>query len=150
VLSPGVTVPPIIIGGVSDAAARRAGEFGDEWFVLGQPEDLPRYQAVAAEQAARYGRPAPAITTSVMVALDGDPDLPSRDTITSLITDPDGMFGIPAAQASGAVLAGSPGRLADHLGRLADAGAHRTIVTIVAGRWSRQAELVAEAKPQLA
>jgi alkanesulfonate monooxygenase SsuD/methylene tetrahydromethanopterin reductase-like flavin-dependent oxidoreductase (luciferase family) len=149
VLSPGVTVPPVVIGGVSDAAARRAGEFGDEWFVMGGPEDIPRFQAVAAEQAARYGRPVPAITTSVIVGLDGDPNLPGRDTITGLLTDPDGMFGIPAAQAPGAFLTGSSGELADHLGHLADAGAHRTIVTIVAGHWSRQAELVAEAWSQL-
>jgi alkanesulfonate monooxygenase SsuD/methylene tetrahydromethanopterin reductase-like flavin-dependent oxidoreductase (luciferase family) len=149
VLSPGVTVPPIVIGGVSAAAARRAGEFGDEWFVMGGAEDIPRFQEVAAEQAARHGRPVPAITTSVIVGLDGDPDLPSRDTITSLITDNDGMFGIPAAQARGAFLTGGPGQLAGHLGRLADAGAHRTIVTIVAGHWSRQTDLVAEAQSQL-
>src|ERR1700742_2189301 len=51
ILSPGVTVPPIVIGGNSDAAARRAGEFGDEWFVLAGPGELPRYQAAAAEEA---------------------------------------------------------------------------------------------------
>jgi alkanesulfonate monooxygenase SsuD/methylene tetrahydromethanopterin reductase-like flavin-dependent oxidoreductase (luciferase family) len=148
-LSPGVAVPPIVIGGNSDAAARRAGEFGDEWFVLAGPDDLPRYQAMAAEQAARYGRPAPAITTSVMVALDGDPSVPGRDTIISLLTDPDGMFGVPAAQAPDAYLPGPPAVLADHLGRLAEAGAHRTVIQFVAGDWSRQTDLAAEAWSQL-
>jgi alkanesulfonate monooxygenase SsuD/methylene tetrahydromethanopterin reductase-like flavin-dependent oxidoreductase (luciferase family) len=150
VLSPAVAVPPLVIGGISDAAARRAGEFGDEWFVMAGPQDVPRYQAVAAERAAVHGRPAPAITTSVMVALDGDPAVPDRGTLTGLLTDPDGMFGIPAAQAAGALLAGGPGEIADYLGRLAEAGTHRTIVTIVAGDWSRQAELLAEAQSQLA
>ena len=121
-LSPGVTVPPLVIGGNSDAAARRAGEFGDEWFVIGGPADMPRFQAVAAEQAARFGRPAPAITTSVMVALDGDPSVPDRDTSVQLLTDPDGMFGIPAEAAPDAFLTGVPGVLADQLSRLAEAG----------------------------
>jgi alkanesulfonate monooxygenase SsuD/methylene tetrahydromethanopterin reductase-like flavin-dependent oxidoreductase (luciferase family) len=149
VLSPGATVPPIVIGGNSDAAARRAGQFGDEWFVLAGPADLPRCQAAAAEQAARFSRPAPTITTSVMVAMDGDPALPGRDTLISVLTDPDGMFGFPPGQASGAVVTGSPGDIAQELGRFADAGAHRTIIQFVAGDWSRQAELVAEARSQL-
>jgi alkanesulfonate monooxygenase SsuD/methylene tetrahydromethanopterin reductase-like flavin-dependent oxidoreductase (luciferase family) len=145
-----VTVPPIVIGGNSDAAARRAGEFGDEWFVLAAPADLPRYQAAAAEQAAHFGRPAPTITTSLMVAIDGDPDLPTGDTLTSLLTDPDGMFGIPPNQAAGAVVTGSPDDIAKELARLADAGAHRTIIQFVAGSWPRQATLVAEARALLA
>ena len=149
VLSPGVAVPPIVIGGNSDAAARRAGEFGDEWFVLAGPDDIPHYQAVAAERANAYGRPAPAITTSVMVAIDGDPAVPDGGTLTGLVTDPDGMFGIPAEQAAGAVLTGGPAAIADHLGRLSEAGAHRTIVSYVAGDWSRQTELLAEAKSPL-
>jgi alkanesulfonate monooxygenase SsuD/methylene tetrahydromethanopterin reductase-like flavin-dependent oxidoreductase (luciferase family) len=149
VLSPGVAVPPIVIGGNSDAAARRAGEFGDEWFVLAGPDDIPRYRAMAAERAIACGRPAPAITTSVMVAIDGDPSVPDSDTLTGLLTDPDGMFGVPAEHAAGAVLTGGPAAIAGHLGRLAAAGAHRTIVTYVAGNWSRQTELLAEAKSLL-
>jgi alkanesulfonate monooxygenase SsuD/methylene tetrahydromethanopterin reductase-like flavin-dependent oxidoreductase (luciferase family) len=148
-LSPGVTVPPLVIGGNSDAAARRAGEFGDEWFVLAGPEDIPRFQVMAAEEAGRFGRPVPAITTSVMVALDGDPSVPDRDTIIGLLADPDGMFGIPAEAAPDAFLTGGPGVLADLLGRLEDAGVHRTIVQFAGGDWTRQTELVAEAKSQL-
>jgi alkanesulfonate monooxygenase SsuD/methylene tetrahydromethanopterin reductase-like flavin-dependent oxidoreductase (luciferase family) len=149
VLSPGVTVPPIVIGGNSDAAARRAAEFGDEWFILAGPDDVAPFQAKAAELAARFTRPAPAITTSVMVALDGDPSVPGPGTLLSLLTDPDGMFGIPPAQAAGAVLTGSPSGLASHLARLADAGVHRTIIQIAAGDWPRQAALAAGARSQL-
>ena len=149
VLSPGVTVPPIVIGGNSDAAARRAGQFGDEWFVLAAPADLPRYQAAAAEQAARFGRPVPTITTSLMVAIDGDPTLPGRDTLISQLTDPDGMFGIPADQAGAAVVTGDPAVIAQHLTALAEAGAHRTIIQFVAGSWPRQAELAAQAGAQV-
>ncbi len=150
VLSPGMPVPPIVIGGNSDAAARRAGEFGDEWFVLAGVDEIPGFQARAAEQAARFGRPAPAITTSVMAVLDGDPSVPDRDTLISSLVDPDGMFGIPAAAAPDAFLTGDPSVLAAHLGRLAATGVHRTIIQFAGGDWSRQTELAAEAMSQLA
>lgn len=104
VLSPGAKVPPIIVGGMSEAAVRRAAAYGDGWFILAAPQDIPRYQAMAAERAAGYGRPAPAITASAMVALDGDPHLPGRGALMRSVTDPDGMFGIPAEQAAGAVV----------------------------------------------
>jgi alkanesulfonate monooxygenase SsuD/methylene tetrahydromethanopterin reductase-like flavin-dependent oxidoreductase (luciferase family) len=145
VLSPGVTVPPIVIGGNSDTAARRAGQFGDEWFILAGPDDVPRYRAQAAEQAARYGRPVPAISTNIMVAIDGDPAVPSHDTLISLLTDPDGMFGIPPEKAEGAILTGGPAQVAELLARLSEAGVYRTIVSFVAGDWLRQADLLAKA-----
>jgi hypothetical protein len=85
---------------------------------------------------------------NAMVAIDGDPDLPGRDALTCLITDPDGMFGIPAGQATGAVLTGGPAAIGDHLARIAAHGAHRTVVTLVAGNWFRQAELLAESRSQ--
>jgi alkanesulfonate monooxygenase SsuD/methylene tetrahydromethanopterin reductase-like flavin-dependent oxidoreductase (luciferase family) len=149
VLSPGVTVPPIIVGGMSAAAARRAAAYGDGWYVLATPEDIPRYRVLAAQHAAGYGRPAPAITNSAMAALDGDPHLPGRDTLMRLITDPDGMFGIPAGSAAEAVVTGGPVAVAEHLARLAAQGADRVVVTLVAGDWFRQAELLAEAQSQI-
>jgi alkanesulfonate monooxygenase SsuD/methylene tetrahydromethanopterin reductase-like flavin-dependent oxidoreductase (luciferase family) len=149
VLSPGVKVPPVIVGGMSEAAATRAATFGDGWFILAAPPDIPRYQALAAERAATRGRPAPAITTNAIVALDGDPHLPGRDVLMRLITEPDGMFGIPADQATGALVTGGPAAVAGHLAAIAAHGAHRTVVTLAAGDWFRQAELLAEARSQL-
>src|ERR1700753_1622788 len=61
VLSPGVPVPPIVIGGNSDAAARRAGEFGDEWFVLGRADEIPGFQDRGAAPAAPLGRSRPCV-----------------------------------------------------------------------------------------
>ena len=144
-LSPGVKVPPIIIGGMSDAAVARVAAHGDGWFVLAAPEDIPRYHALAAERAAVHGRPAPAITTNAMVAMEGDSRLPDRDEITRLVADPDGMFGIPGGQG---VQVGGPAAIAEHLAHVASQGARRTVVTFPAGDWFRQAELLAETRSQ--
>src|SRR5260370_6197410 len=100
---------------MGEGAATRAAPFGDGWFILAAPPDIPGYQALAAERAATRGRPAPAITTNAIVALDGDPHLPGRDVLMRLITEPDGMFGIPADQATGALVTGGPAAVAGHL-----------------------------------
>lgn len=145
VLSPGVKVPPIILGGMSEAAVERVAAHGDDWFVLAEPEDIPRYQQLAAERAFGHGRPAPAITVSVMAAMDGDPQLPGIDTIARMVSDPDGKFGLPEEHARRAVQAGGPEAIAEHLAHIAARGARRTVVTFVGGDWFRQAELLAAA-----
>lgn len=94
-LSPAATVPPIIVGGMSEAAVRRAAAFGDGWLLLPGPPDLVSgLRARLAELAAGYGRPA---------------------------------------------------AIADHLAGVAASGAERIVVTVAAGNWFRQTELLAQA-----
>src|SRR5690606_7954186 len=93
---PGVAVPPIIVGGMSDAALTRAAR-ADGWFTL----PLPAGQLAPAverlgEVADELGRPLPSITASLMVAIDGDPSVPDRDGLVRRLTDPEGLFGMPA------------------------------------------------------
>lgn len=137
-LSPAATVPPIIIGGMADAAVRRVAEHGDGWFLLSSPEGLP-------EQVARLGGSAAEITVNAMVAIEGDPALPDRAAMLRSVSDPDGVFGFPADQAENAVVRGDPGVVGEHLSRLAENGAQRAVVTFVGGDWFRQAELLARA-----
>ncbi|MFI9379670.1 LLM class flavin-dependent oxidoreductase [Kutzneria sp. NPDC052558] len=144
-LSPPATVPPIIIGGVSDAALRRAATYGDGWYLLGTPEQIPAQIARVRELAEAQGRPRPEITTNVMVAIAGDPSLPDRATMLRTLTDPDGLFGLPAEFAENAVVAGEPAVIAEHLSRLAAGGVDRVVVSFVGGDWRRQAELLAQA-----
>jgi alkanesulfonate monooxygenase SsuD/methylene tetrahydromethanopterin reductase-like flavin-dependent oxidoreductase (luciferase family) len=144
-LSPAATVPPIIIGGMSDAAVRRAADYGDGWFLVTPPEHIAGQLARLKGLAATYGRPLPAITTNAMVAIHGDPSLSDDATIVRSLSDPDGMFGLSADQAEGAVVSGDPDVVAEHLSRLAVNGAQRVVVTFVAGDWFRQAELLAGA-----
>jgi alkanesulfonate monooxygenase SsuD/methylene tetrahydromethanopterin reductase-like flavin-dependent oxidoreductase (luciferase family) len=132
-LAPGATVPPIVVGGTAEAALARTVEYGDGWFAL--------------PQAA--GRPAPAVAGSAMVAGDDDPALPGRDELVRAISDPDGLFGIPAEAISDMLVTGGPETVADRLAGLAEVGAERVVVTLAAGDWFRQAELLAEAARRL-
>src|SRR5215472_3861997 len=61
VIGPAPTEPvPIIVGGRSDAAIRRAGRLGDGWLgVWNSPRRFAAAVQLAAEEAARVGRPDP-------------------------------------------------------------------------------------------
>jgi alkanesulfonate monooxygenase SsuD/methylene tetrahydromethanopterin reductase-like flavin-dependent oxidoreductase (luciferase family) len=61
VIAPAPAVPiPIIVGGRSDAAVRRAGRLGDGWLgIWNSPARFAAATALAAEEAARTGRRCP-------------------------------------------------------------------------------------------
>jgi hypothetical protein len=80
-----------------------------------------------------------------MVAIDGDPALPDRDGLVRRVSDPDGMYGMPAEAVPDVVLTGGPAAVAERVAALGAIGAERVVVSIAAGSWDRQAELVAEA-----
>lgn len=145
-LAPGVPVPPIVVGGMADAALRRAATYGDGWYSLPVPPDqLAAPVARLAELAAEVGRPTPRISASVMAAIDGDPALSDREGLVRRLTDPDGLFGMPADAVSGLVVTGGPAAVAERLAALGELGVERAVFSIAAGDWRRQAELAAEA-----
>jgi alkanesulfonate monooxygenase SsuD/methylene tetrahydromethanopterin reductase-like flavin-dependent oxidoreductase (luciferase family) len=135
---PAATVPPIIVGGMSDAAVRRIDEHGAGWFLIASPDDIPA-------QLARVRGSVPEVTASAMVAIDGDPTLPDHASVVRSITDPDGLYAFPPEAAESALISGDPAAVAARLASFVDAEVHRIVVTSVAGDWFRQAELLAEA-----
>jgi alkanesulfonate monooxygenase SsuD/methylene tetrahydromethanopterin reductase-like flavin-dependent oxidoreductase (luciferase family) len=145
-LAPGVAVPPIIVGGMAEAALTRAAAHADGWFALPVP---PAQLALAAERlaelAADLGRRAPAITAGLSVAIDGDPMLPDPDGLIRKLTDPDGIYGMPADAVADVLVMGGPAAVAERISALRPIGADRVVVTLAAGSWPRQAELLAEA-----
>jgi alkanesulfonate monooxygenase SsuD/methylene tetrahydromethanopterin reductase-like flavin-dependent oxidoreductase (luciferase family) len=146
-LSPPAPAPPVIVGGMSEAALRRAARFGDGWFPL--PAPLPviaEARGHLQELAAQHGRTVPALTTSLMTAIAGDPELPGPDELTRRLTDPDGMFGIPAGQVPAVLHTGPPSQIAALLAEQAACGAERVVISVAAGNWFRQAELAAQAR----
>jgi len=145
-LAPGATVPPILVGGTADAALRRAVRHGDGWFAMPLPPDVaaPSVDRLR-EFASEAGRAAPAVTGSIAVALDGDAALPDRDEIVRQLTDPDGVYGMPAEAIPPILVTGDAGAVVERVAGWAALGADRVVFTLAAGDWHRQAELVAEA-----
>lgn len=144
-LSPGVHVPPILVGGVADGALARTVAHAQSW--LGLPLHRAQLAPIVGrleELAAGAGRTRPGITGSAQVALDGDPSAPDEEGLTRLLTDPDGLFGMPPEAVPGLV-ARNLEQLADKMATWAEVGADRVVLTLTAGDWFRQAELVAEA-----
>lgn len=143
-LAPPAVVPPILVGGMSDAALARAAEYGDEWFAMAAGA-LPEGIARLARFAEARNRPVPQVTLSMMVTLKGDPALPGEDTLFKQLTDIDGPFGIPAEHVRQMLVTGTPDEVAAQLADSAKNGASRVVVTFAAGDWHRQAELLAAA-----
>jgi alkanesulfonate monooxygenase SsuD/methylene tetrahydromethanopterin reductase-like flavin-dependent oxidoreductase (luciferase family) len=134
-LAPGAAVPPILVGGMADAAIRRA-EAHDGWFLLPMPPER------LTEAAARVTVP---VTANQTVAIVGDPALPTRDELVVQMSDPDGLYGAPADVVDQFLLYGEPEEIAERLRAYGAAGATRIVVTFAAGDWHRQAELLADA-----
>jgi len=59
---------PVIVGGRSDAAVRRAGRLGDGWLgIWASPRRFAAAVELAADEAARAGRPAPPVRHAMQV-----------------------------------------------------------------------------------
>jgi alkanesulfonate monooxygenase SsuD/methylene tetrahydromethanopterin reductase-like flavin-dependent oxidoreductase (luciferase family) len=145
-LAPGVPVPPIIVGGMADAALVRVATYGDGWFAAPlPPSEIAPATARLAELAAERARPVPALTASLVVAIDGDPTRPDRDGLLRRLTDPEGMYGMPAEAVPDILVDGGPGAIAERIAAFEPLAAERVVVTLAAGDWRRQADLLAEA-----
>jgi alkanesulfonate monooxygenase SsuD/methylene tetrahydromethanopterin reductase-like flavin-dependent oxidoreductase (luciferase family) len=144
-LLPGAGVPPILVGGLAPAALERTARVGDGWFALPlDPGAVAEQVARIRTRAAELGRPAPAVTASLMIALDGDPSRPPAEEVARQLADPDGMFAMPAEAIPGTVV-NDPDDLRDRVAAWAELGAERVVFTVAAGDWFRQTELLAAA-----
>jgi alkanesulfonate monooxygenase SsuD/methylene tetrahydromethanopterin reductase-like flavin-dependent oxidoreductase (luciferase family) len=149
-LAPSATVPPILVGGMSEAAMVRTVEHGDGWFGLPvSPASMAAVRKRLLELADARGRPTPSITASMVVASTGDPALPDRDGLVRVLTDPDGVFAMPADAVARTLTLGGPAEVAERIAEYSEVGAERVVVTVAAGDWMRQAELLAEASALL-
>lgn len=148
-LKPGATVPPIVIGGLSEAAYNRA-VMADGWFAIPlSPSETAQTRDHLAELAKSRGRPTPAITALVMAGIYGDPSVPNREAVVDAVADPDDKYAFPREHADAMVVAGPPASIAEHLAALGEAGVQRVVVNPAAGDWSRQAHLLAEVAQML-
>jgi alkanesulfonate monooxygenase SsuD/methylene tetrahydromethanopterin reductase-like flavin-dependent oxidoreductase (luciferase family) len=130
-LAPGAAMPPVLVGGNTDAAARRAARH-DGWFPsLMSPERL-------AER-----------TATVPITIGGHlffDDGPERAAFVASLVD---GYRMPPDEAERVPMpGGSPQRIAEHFAAYAAAGAVRIVTgpdTSDQGEWLRQVEVIAEA-----
>jgi alkanesulfonate monooxygenase SsuD/methylene tetrahydromethanopterin reductase-like flavin-dependent oxidoreductase (luciferase family) len=145
-LAPPAAVPELLVGGMSDAAMRRAVDHAHGWFLLpALPAAVAGYAAKLGEVAASRERSRPSITAAISTALTPDPSLPSEEALFRQLADPDGMFGIPPEAIPSMLVRGVPAALAELLPPYAESGADRLVISVAGGDWFRQTELIARA-----
>ncbi|WFB08821.1 LLM class flavin-dependent oxidoreductase [Streptomyces sp. LX-29] len=141
-LTPKVDAPPLLIGGTSAAALRRAVQYGAQWFPsLAPPRQLATGREVLAELAAGVGRAQPP-GVSVALPFGLGPATRPREQVTKLVSE---TYGVPADQAGAVMIGGEPAQAAEQLAAYAEAGAARIVLSTPAENWRQQYELLAEA-----
>jgi alkanesulfonate monooxygenase SsuD/methylene tetrahydromethanopterin reductase-like flavin-dependent oxidoreductase (luciferase family) len=150
-LAPPAVVPPILVGGNSGTAIRRAATYGDGWYPSQiAPDTLAAGVRRLRELAAARGRAVPAVHVG---GLTMQPDRTSagaaRAERVSFVRSLPGDHGISPEDAMATVLDG-PAEAAERFAAYAEAGADAVSVapgTGISGtEWMRRCELVAEAR----
>ncbi|GAA2420839.1 hypothetical protein GCM10010191_35210 [Actinomadura vinacea] len=137
-LSPGATVPPLLIGGGA-GTLRRVARYGDEWYAaFSGPAEIAAAMGRLGGLAEEYGRPVPRLTVGVSVGL-GDVPAARIDAQVRGLTE----YGMDEAGARASLIVGEPAAAAERFAELAEAGAHRIIAMPFPADRLRQTELVA-------
>ena len=144
VLSPAAAVPPLLVGGGSPAALRRAVRIGGGWFpAVVTPGQVARGAAELAFLADAAGAPRPPVTAGLIVAMDEDPAMLAPGALVARLGGP--AYGLPPEVVETAVVRGTREQVAARLAAYAAAGAERVVASLPGGDWDRQAALLAEA-----
>ena len=112
-------LPPVLVGGRSEAALRRAARFGDAWLPMWmEPEQVASGRARLAELAAEHGRPAPGVALVAFVNA-GEQRLRARAEAADLIRR---QYGMPFERVERWALLGSVEEIAERLAAYREAG----------------------------
>ncbi|SEG92208.1 Flavin-dependent oxidoreductase, luciferase family (includes alkanesulfonate monooxygenase SsuD and methylene tetrahydromethanopterin reductase) [Nonomuraea solani] len=136
-LSPGATMPPVLIGA---GPIRRAARFADEWYpAFSAPAEIAEQTGRLAGLAAEYGRPVPRVTIGLSVGLG---DLPASviDAQARSLME----YGMSEEEARRGLITGPPAAAAERFAELAEVGVHRVIGMPFPADRLRQSELLAE------
>lgn len=146
-LHPDVSVPPVWIGGHSDAALRRVVRFGHGWLAGLQTAaefgaNVKRLRALCVQA----GRP-PAATAIGMHAALGSPGSAALSEVTQAAMR--SSYGLSAARASELAIAGTPNQVADQLAPYVQAGAELILLVCDPAPSELSIELLAEVRSLL-
>lgn len=141
-LNPGANVPPIWVGGGSDAALRRAVRYGSAWFPsMMTAAQLPPVLARLAGFADAAGLRVPALTLGGVAGIGGEQS--AMDDYGAMLAT---TYGVPAEVAARLPITGNARQAADQLAEYAEAGVRHLVLGLVGGEWKHQCDLLAEAK----
>jgi alkanesulfonate monooxygenase SsuD/methylene tetrahydromethanopterin reductase-like flavin-dependent oxidoreductase (luciferase family) len=139
---------PMVIGGRSNAAVRRAGRLGDGWLgVWCSPRRYAEVLAQVAEEAERAGRGAPAFRHGLQVWVGSDDDRSrARERLAAEMKR---VYRIPFESFEKYSPYGSPAEIAEFLAPYAEAGCQSFNVMMVSESSERGIDAVAEIKQRL-
>jgi len=140
---------PIVVGGRSRAAVRRAGRFGDGWLgVWCSPRRYAAVVAEVAEEAERAGRGTPSFQHGLQVWAGVDDDRSrARERLAGEMQR---VYRIPFEPFEKYSPSGSPAEIADFLAPYVEAGCRSFNVMMVSESSERGIDAVAEIKRRLA
>jgi probable F420-dependent oxidoreductase len=134
-------LPPILIGGRSDAALRRTARFGDGWLPMWlSPDALLERGARLRELTAASGRPQPSITLLILVHVDDDLERSRREAAEHL----EGQYKLPLHVVERWAALGPADEVADKLQPYLDAGVTELILMTLGRAPLDQYERLAE------
>jgi alkanesulfonate monooxygenase SsuD/methylene tetrahydromethanopterin reductase-like flavin-dependent oxidoreductase (luciferase family) len=140
-LAPAAPLPPLLIGGNTEVAMRRAVSREAAWFPsLISPAGLVRLVGRLETLATAAGRVRPPITIGGHALLNPDPQ--ARETFIRRLID---LHHLPPQEAALVPLGGSPQQLADRFAAYAEAGAERLVLALDDGQWLYKCEQLARA-----
>lgn len=144
-LAPSAPMPPVLVGGNSEAARRRAVQYASGWFPsLITPADLAVEVARLRELSAEHGVPAPSVTVGGHLFLGDDSSARSaREAFVRGLVDVHRMP--PEKAAEVAMSARNPEELAEVFAAYREAGADRIVTGPDNGDWRNGLRSMAEA-----
>lgn len=120
---------PIVIGGVSAAAARRAGRIGDGWLgVFCSPRKFGQTRAEVLRHAAEHGRTVGWFGLQQWCGLDADRGR-ARELLAPRM---EALYGLPYERFARLAPAGTPADVAAHLVPFVEAGARHVTLVVAA------------------
>lgn len=145
-------MPPVLVGGNSALAIRRAARFGDGWFPsLISPSELAARARGLDAEAAAHGRPSPQITVGGHILIgEGESIRVAHEDLVRNLVEVHGLNREKAEKVP--MYGGRPGAIAEQLAAFAEAGATRVVTSPDASEereWMRQCELLADAQALL-
>jgi alkanesulfonate monooxygenase SsuD/methylene tetrahydromethanopterin reductase-like flavin-dependent oxidoreductase (luciferase family) len=149
-IAPAVAMPPLLIGGNSEAAMRRVLRYGGDWFPsLISPDDLAISAAQLRNTAAQKGLRQPGITVGGHLFLgDDESNRAAVDAFVQSLIDDHGMSRDKAIEVP--IRARNAAELAEVFGRYQEAGADRIVAGPDTGDWKSGLEMMVAARDLLA